>query len=101
MTDDIRILHETTSEGGRFRLDRNGSDLGYLRYSGPQDGVITLEHTEVDDSLRGQGRARQLLDTAIEWVRKNELRIISDCGYATKQFDRDESIRDVLADGST
>jgi predicted GNAT family acetyltransferase len=51
----------------------------------------------VDDSLRGQGAARKLLDTAVAWARETQTQVKATCPYAKAQFEKDPSIRDVLA----
>jgi hypothetical protein len=38
-----------------------------------------------------------LLDAAVAWARETGTRFVVTCPYATAQFDRDPSIRDVLA----
>lgn len=93
MSDDIEIVREDDG----FYLRRGDRKLGVLKYHRDGDTVV-LTHTEVDDSLRGQGRARQLLDTAVDWMRDEGLQVDIDCPYVQRQFDRDESLHDVLPD---
>ena len=58
----------------------------------------TIQHTRVDDSLRGQGVARRLVDAAVAWARETGTRVVTVCPYARSVFDKDASIRDVLAE---
>ncbi|MGE8564752.1 MAG: GNAT family N-acetyltransferase, partial [Acinetobacter bohemicus] len=51
----------------------------------------------VDDSLRGQGVARQLLDVLVEFAREKNLKILPTCSYVEVMFRRDESFSDVKA----
>lgn len=52
-------------------------------------------HTWVDDALRGQGIARQLLDVLVEFARKKNLKIVATCAYVELMFRRDKSLADV------
>ena len=60
------------------------------------DTTIIIDHTEVDESLRGQGIGRQLLDRIVEMVRQRNMKIIPLCPFAKSVFEKDVSIRDVL-----
>lgn len=51
----------------------------------------------MDDSLRGQGVARQLLDILVEFAREKQLKIIPTCSYVDVMFKRDQSLADVVA----
>jgi len=47
--------------------------------------------------LRGQGIARQLLDTLVEFAREKQLKIVPTCSYVEVMFRRDKSFVDVKA----
>ncbi len=68
-----------------------------MTYERRDDDVLVFPHTWVDDSLRGEGRARELLDAAVEWVRAEGLKIEPVCPYVVGQFEKDESLRDIRA----
>jgi predicted GNAT family acetyltransferase len=59
--------------------------------------VASIDHTEVDESLRGQGIARKLTLAAVDWARKSGVKLVPICPFAKAVFDRDPSIHDVLA----
>ena len=59
--------------------------------------LVIIDHTEVSDSLKGQGAGRQLLDAAVAWARANDTKFIAVCPFAKAQFEKDPSIRDVLS----
>jgi predicted GNAT family acetyltransferase len=58
---------------------------------------VIIDHTEVHPKLQGLGVARKLLDAAVAWARATKTRVMATCPYALAQFERDLSIRDVLA----
>ena len=58
---------------------------------------IIADHTWVDNSLRGQGIARQLLDTLVDFAREKKLKIVPTCSYVDVMFRREKSYADVIA----
>lgn len=92
----IGIDHEEQDGRGAFFLSREGIRLAEMTYTRTGPRKVIIDHTLVDDQLRGLGVARRLLDTAVAWARANKTTIIPTCTYAKGQFDKDPSIRDVL-----
>jgi uncharacterized protein len=73
-----------------------GKHLAEMTYVYAGETKIIVDHTDVDESLKGQGVGRMLLSSLVEYVREKGLKVIPLCPYAKSQFDKDESIRDVL-----
>lgn len=94
---DDTISHEVEERRGAFVIARDGRRIAELTYFHQGESVIVINHTFVDESLRGHGIARKLLDAAVAWARANQVRIIPECSYARVVFARDASIREVLA----
>ena len=67
-----------------------------MTFSRAGSGMIIIDHTEVNESLRGQGVGRKLLDRLVAFAREEKLKVIALCPYAKSVFDKDASIRDVL-----
>ena len=57
---------------------------------------IIVDHTWVDNSLRGQGIARQLLERVVAMAREEQLTIIPTCSYARVKLEGDPQYADVL-----
>ena len=91
------ISHEERGDQGSFSIHRDGTRIGLMTYRRSDATHITIDHTEVDPSLRGGGIARRLLDAAVAWARQTHTRITPHCSYVVVQFARDKSIADVLA----
>ena len=62
-----------------------------------RDDLIIIDHTEVDDSLRGKGGGARLFKGMVAWARDTRTQIMSTCPFANAMFERDPSSRDVLA----
>lgn len=92
----LPIQIEEKDTKGRAFLEIEGETKAEMTFSKAGDSLIIIDHTEVDDSLRGQGVGRQLLDQVVAMVREQGKKVIPLCPFAKSVFDKDESIRDVL-----
>jgi predicted GNAT family acetyltransferase len=94
----IEIQHAEEAGRGAFFVEREGARLAEMTYVRAGDALVIIDHTEVHEALRGLGMARRLLDTAVSWARATGTRVSATCPYASAQFEKDASIRDVLAE---
>jgi hypothetical protein len=94
---DETIAHLENDRRGAFFIEQDGKRVAQMTYSRASATLVIIDHTEVAASLGGQGVGRRLLDTAVRWARETHTRIIATCPYASAQFAKDPSIRDVLA----
>ena len=91
------IVHSEAEHRGAFFIEQDGRRVAEMTYSRVNAGLVIIDHTEVDPSLSGQGVGRKLLDAAVAWARETHTKFLVTCPFATAQFARDPSIRDVLA----
>ena len=61
-----------------------------------EDGVADIDHTFVDESLRGQGVASQLVRAAAAELRAQGKRAKSSCWYAAQWFEKHPQEQDLL-----
>lgn len=93
------IQHDDSGTDGRFFLaGQPGGSLAEMTYRQAGAAQISIDHTHVDPSLRGRGVARTLLDALVAWARGQGLKVVPVCSYARAQFEKDASLRDVLAE---
>ena len=90
------IQHEEAASKGAFYIDKAGQRVAEMTYSRTNATMIIIDHTDVDDSLRGEGVGRQLLDALVAWARSTGTKVLPLCPFAKAQFDKDAAIRDVL-----
>lgn len=81
---------------GAFIIKVNGERLAEMTYSKAGDKLIILDHTEVSDDLRGKGAGKQLVAAAVEYARKNQIKILPLCPFAKSVFDRTPEFNDLL-----
>jgi predicted GNAT family acetyltransferase len=93
----LPISHEESGHRGAFFYQQDGKRLAEMTYSRANASLVIIDHTEVDASLGGQGVGRQLLDAAVKWARETHTKVMATCPFAKAQFEKDPTIRDVLA----
>jgi predicted GNAT family acetyltransferase len=91
------IVHEEHGHRGSFFIEQDGKRVARMTYSRLGPAQVIIDHTEVDPSLEGHGVGRALLDAAVAWARETNTKFLVTCHFASAQFARDPSIRDVLA----
>ena len=91
------VQHEEAASKGAFHIEKNGQRVAEMTYSRTNATMVIIDHTDVDESLRGEGVGRQLLDALVAWARSTGTKVLPLCPYAKAQFDKDASIRDVRA----
>ncbi|NJP39707.1 N-acetyltransferase [Oscillospiraceae bacterium HV4-5-C5C] len=68
-------------EGRIFALDQAGQLLAEVTFPA-RDGIATIDHTYVSETLRGQGVAGRLVQAAVDQIRQRGLRPAATCSYA-------------------
>jgi len=80
LTDDGRCIRVDMDSGparvvrSRFEIEENGR-VAYLQFDTDDHRWMTIWHTEVPPELRGHGVALELVKTAFEYARDNQLRV--------------------------
>lgn len=89
------IQHDAVGHKGAFFIARDGKRVAELTYS-RGERVTILDHTEVDDSMRGSGAGGRLVEAAVEWARANQIKLLPLCPFAKSVFDKTPAFADVL-----
>lgn len=92
-----QIHLEEVDNKGKAYLGEVLKPLAAMTYSKAGDKMIIIDHTEVDESLRGQGVGRKLLDVIVAMARDKGLKVMPLCPFAKSVFDKDVSLHDVLS----
>lgn len=90
------IVMEFCKEPGRiFATDETGKLLAEVTFP-EREGVAVINHTFVDDSLRGQGVAGQLLRVVADTLRQEGRKAKPTCSYAVHWFETHPEEQDLL-----
>ena len=92
----LEIKHQENGSKGEFYIGEESQHLAEMTYSWAGDDKFIIDHTWVDDSLRGQNVGRKLVDSAVAYARQKQVKIIPLCPFAKSVFAKDSSISDVL-----
>lgn len=92
----MEIQHEFDSKRGSFFIEEGVRRVAEMVYVMADSNKMIIEHTEVNESLKGQGVGLKLLRELVEFVRKEEIKVIPLCPFAKAMFQKNEELRDVL-----
>jgi uncharacterized protein len=92
----MNVKHQESSTKGSFFIEEDGERLAEMTYSKGGADLIIIDHTQVDDKLRGKGAGKQMVTSAVEYARKNNIKILPLCPFAKSVFDKVSEFTDVL-----
>ena len=96
----MQIEHHYSDARGRFLIPaEEGKPLAMLTYTRTSPGTLTMEHTEVSPTLRGQNIGYQLVESAVDFARKEGLRIQPLCPFVRSVLEKEEKFGDVYERG--
>ncbi len=72
---------------GHFYIDENGDQMAEMVIS-ITGNDLTVYHTEVLPKAEGKGLAKELLNSMVDYARKNNLKVTALCPYVFAQFRR-------------
>ncbi len=86
-----------TQEKNRFYQGPADTPTAEITFEHLPNGALSVNHTFVDGSLRGQGLAEKLLDAVADLARKEGRKLTGTCSYAVKQLKENPKYADVKA----
>lgn len=85
------------SEHRIFLTDKAGKTVAEVTFPAVSKGIVKINHTFVDDSLRGQGIACKLLLALAQTLRKKQMKAYPTCSYAIDWFSKHPEYADVYS----
>ena len=92
-----KIIQGEHGKRGSFDFLVDGVKLGEMAYVMAGEHKLIIEHTEVDDSLGGQGVGKKLLTELVKYVREHDIKVLPLCPFANAMFKKVPEWGDVLA----
>lgn len=90
-------IQQTNNEiKGLFKAVDGNNIAGKITYTWAADRII-IDHTEVNSEYRGQDVGKKLVLAAVEYARKNHIKILPLCPFARSVFDKNPDLGDVRA----
>ena len=95
----MEIKHEQNQSKGAFYVEEEGIRLAELEYSMANENLLIINHTEVDELLKGKNIGNQLVNIAADFARANHYKIFPLCPFANAVMKkRKAAFADVLRD---
>ena len=97
MSDEISITRTEEGSKARYEARVEGQDgIGELTVSRMSPTKIIADHTAVDDSLRGTGVGKALVEQLIADARREGFSIVPLCPFVRAQYQRHPEWSDVM-----
>jgi predicted GNAT family acetyltransferase len=90
------IQNKKVGNKGMFYIEQNGKTLAEMVYSMPSAHKMIVEHTEVNDLLRGKNVGKQLVHHMVEYARANNIKVVPLCPFTNSVFKKTPEYADVL-----
>lgn len=91
----MKIQQTDSDKKGEFYYEVDGKKLGLMTYSKAGLDKIIIDHTEVDETLKGQGVGYKLVEASVVYARANNLKIMPLCPFANAVFKKKSEYNDV------
>jgi len=78
-----------------FLENENGKMIGEITFPKIFENVVNINHTFVDESLRGQGIASKLMKKAVMKIREENLKAYPTCFFAEEWLKNHEDFSDI------
>jgi predicted GNAT family acetyltransferase len=72
---------------------------GEMTYTMPSENIISINHTEVDEEVRGNDLGLKMVESAATYARAHHLKIFPACRFVKAVFDKNASFEDVWSKG--
>ena len=92
----MTVQHKEGKNRGVFFVEEEDEILAQLAYALSSDNTMIIEHTEVDDELRGNNIGYQLVHKTVDYARMHGMKVSPVCPFAKAVFDKKPEFRDVL-----
>jgi predicted GNAT family acetyltransferase len=91
----MTVQHKKTDGKGMFFVEEDDEIGAEMIYSTTDDKMI-IEHTEVDEVLKGRNIGFELVHAAVEYARHHGMKIIPLCSFTKSVLDKKPDWQDVL-----
>lgn len=86
-----------TEQNRVFVTDENQKDVAEVTFPAVKEGVVDINHTFVDEALRGQGMAGQMMQVVADQLRASHQKARFSCSYAAKWLEKHPDYADLKA----
>lgn len=73
-----------------YYRNENGIIVAEINFREIERGLFNIDHTFVDESLRGQGLASKLVEEAVKEIKNRDGQVVATCSYAKKWLEKNK-----------
>lgn len=88
----------THSKNSIALLSENGKILAEVTFPEIDENTVNVNHTFVDDSLRGQGIAGKLMEELVIELQNSDRKAVLSCSYAISWFNKHPQYKDLICE---
>jgi predicted GNAT family acetyltransferase len=81
---------------GAFFIEIENQRAAEMTFVWAGSDRIIIDHTEVAGVLKGQGAGKKMVEAAVAFARKKQIKIVPLCPFAKSVFDKTPEFQDVL-----
>ncbi|MGZ8538065.1 MAG: GNAT family N-acetyltransferase [Flavisolibacter sp.] len=91
----MTVQHKKLDGKGMFFVEHEDEIAAEMIYTTTGDKMI-IEHTEIEDILKGRNIGYELVHAAVEYARHHGMKIIPLCSFTKSVMDKKPDWQDVL-----
>ncbi|MDX2188312.1 MAG: GNAT family N-acetyltransferase [Bacteroidota bacterium] len=92
----MEVLQEDNGKKGKFYILENDNQEAEMTYTWAGTERIIMDHTEVNEVLKGKNAGKQMVMKAVDFARARGIKIIPLCPFVNSVFQKIPEIQDVL-----
>ena len=92
----MQIDQKDDGKKGMFYIEEDGKVVAEMDYVWAGEQKVIIDHTQIDESLRGKHVGKQLVHRAVVFAREKNVRILPLCPFAKSVFEKTPEYEDVL-----
>ena len=93
----MKIQHKHSGSKGVFFILKGEEIVAELTYTISGEGQMIIEHTEVDEELRGDNLGYELVEKSVSYAREHHFKIIPLCTFANAIIRNKPEFSDILS----
>ena len=93
----IEVKQNNNEKNGEFVAFSEEKNAGLMTYTWAGTDKFIIDHTEVEPDFNGKGVGKEMVLAAVDFARKNGLKIIPLCPFANATFQKNVDLQDVLS----
>lgn len=88
----MEILQKDDGKKGAFYIKQENTLLAEMTYVWAGTDKIIIDHTDVNEALKGKGIGKQMMARAVSFAREKTIKIIPLCPFARSVFDKEKNL---------